>query len=299
MFEANSMKVVKLSDEIAECTNQISPTNKESNVITLTECEKIMQKSLKSLNSKIEETREIYAKHMNDRFELQNQMKDLIQQRQKIDKDNRELVLCEGQIEELTKNRIVLLREIEQLRNELSTNNEQLSNLQIEYDYFMENTLKNVADEKVEKNAVEGALKEILRVLVSLGGRSNCELSLDQISTELNEMEDEQCVLSGRLRDVENKLKNIHENTKSLEVQLRELEDHLRLRDMAIEINVMKEKLDRTRQQLAELDPDDIDDSILKANQDLDALKEKKFSLSSSVQNIGNFLNKTVNWTVV
>ena len=299
MFEANSMKVVKLSDEIAECTNQISPTNKESNVITLTECEKIMQKSLKSLNSKIEETREIYAKHMNDRFELQNQMKDLIQQRQKIDKDNRELVLCEGQIEELTKNRIVLLREIEQLRNELSTNNEQLSNLQVEYDYFMENTLKNVADEKVEKNAVEGALKEILRVLVSLGGRSNCELSLDQISTELNEMEDEQCVLSGRLRDVENKLKNIHENTKSLEVQLRELEDHLRLRDMAIEINVMKEKLDRTRQQLAELDPDDIDDSILKANQDLDALKEKKFSLSSSVQNIGNFLNKTVNWTVV
>ena len=43
MFEANSMKDINLSDEIAEYifvyTNQISNTYKELNVITITESE--------------------------------------------------------------------------------------------------------------------------------------------------------------------------------------------------------------------------------------------------------------------
>ena len=54
MFEANSMKDINLSDEIAEYifvyTNQISNTYKELNVITITESEEIQRVKVGSLS---------------------------------------------------------------------------------------------------------------------------------------------------------------------------------------------------------------------------------------------------------
>ena len=55
MFEANSMKDINLSDEIAEYifvyTNQISNTYKELNVITITESEEIQRVKVGSLST--------------------------------------------------------------------------------------------------------------------------------------------------------------------------------------------------------------------------------------------------------